>query len=124
LGRSRRAIAQQIVDQGGDYALALKGNQKTLHADVSLFLDDPRLRPAKPISPWISAAVVSARAQVAALTSTQMHVLSSDQIEALTGTNIPGLTSLNVTGLSSANIAGLAPTPSKPWTTPWAGPSC
>ncbi len=27
----QRAIAQQIVDQGGDYALALKGNQETLH---------------------------------------------------------------------------------------------
>src|ERR1700687_4274334 len=37
----QRAIAQQIVDQGGDYALALKGNQATLHEDVSLFLDDP-----------------------------------------------------------------------------------
>ena len=37
----QRAIAQQIVGQGGDYALALKGNQKTLHADVKLFLDDP-----------------------------------------------------------------------------------
>lgn len=37
----QRAIAQQIIDQGGDYALALKGNQGTLHADVSLFLDDP-----------------------------------------------------------------------------------
>src|SRR5271169_3766661 len=37
----QRDIAQQIVDQGGDYALALKGNQGTLHADVSLFLDDP-----------------------------------------------------------------------------------
>src|SRR5665213_2253192 len=37
----QRAIAQQIVDQGGDYALALKGNQGTLHAGVSLFLDDP-----------------------------------------------------------------------------------
>jgi predicted transposase YbfD/YdcC len=37
----QRAIAQQIVDQGGDYALALKGNQGTLHDDVSLFLDDP-----------------------------------------------------------------------------------
>jgi predicted transposase YbfD/YdcC len=36
----QRAIAQQIVDQGGDYALALKGNQGTLHADVSLFLND------------------------------------------------------------------------------------
>ena len=37
----QRAIAQQIVDQGGDYALALKGNQGTLHNDVVLFLDDP-----------------------------------------------------------------------------------
>ena len=37
----QRAIARQIVDQGGDYALALKGNQGTLHDDVSRFLDDP-----------------------------------------------------------------------------------
>jgi len=37
----QRAIARQIVGQGGDYALALKGNQGTLHADVSLYLDDP-----------------------------------------------------------------------------------
>ena len=36
----QRAIAQQIVAQGGDYALALKGNQGTLHHDVALFLDD------------------------------------------------------------------------------------
>ncbi len=31
----QRAIAQQIVDQGGDYALALKANQGTLHDDVA-----------------------------------------------------------------------------------------
>lgn len=37
----QREIAQQIVDQGGDYALALKGNQPSLHADVTTFLDDP-----------------------------------------------------------------------------------
>jgi predicted transposase YbfD/YdcC len=37
----QRAIARQIVDQGGDYALALKGNQGTLHDDVRMFLDDP-----------------------------------------------------------------------------------
>ena len=37
----QRAIAQQIIEQGGDYALALKGNQATLHADISLFLEDP-----------------------------------------------------------------------------------
>src|ERR1700753_2284711 len=35
----QRAIASQIVEQGGDYALALKGNQATLHTDVSLYLD-------------------------------------------------------------------------------------
>ena len=27
----QRVIAQQIVNQGGDYVLALKGNQGTLH---------------------------------------------------------------------------------------------
>ena len=41
----QRAIAQRIIDQGGDYALALKGNQGTLHADVSLYLDDPARDP-------------------------------------------------------------------------------
>ncbi len=38
----QRAIAQQIIDQEGDYVLALKGNQGTLHDDVRLFLDDPK----------------------------------------------------------------------------------
>ena len=38
----QRAIAEQIVDQGGNYCLALKGNQGTLHDDVSLFFDDPK----------------------------------------------------------------------------------
>jgi predicted transposase YbfD/YdcC len=42
----QRAIAQQIVDQGGDYALALKGNQGTLHDDVRRFLDDPACKAA------------------------------------------------------------------------------
>ena len=36
----QREIARQIVDQGGDYALALKGNQGTLHDDVRRFLDE------------------------------------------------------------------------------------
>ena len=44
---AQRAIAQQIVDQGGDYALALKGNQGTLHDDVRLLMEDPA-RPATP----------------------------------------------------------------------------
>jgi predicted transposase YbfD/YdcC len=41
----QRDIAEQVVEQRGDYVLALKGNQGTLHADVALFLDDPRLAP-------------------------------------------------------------------------------
>ncbi len=41
----QRAIAEQIVDQGGDYALALKGNQPALHADVSLFFEDEDFTP-------------------------------------------------------------------------------
>lgn len=39
--RCQRRIAQQVVEQGGDYALALKGNQGSLRDDVKLFLDDP-----------------------------------------------------------------------------------
>jgi predicted transposase YbfD/YdcC len=40
----QRTIAQQVVDQAGDYVLALKGNQGTLHDDVILLLDDPELK--------------------------------------------------------------------------------
>ena len=43
----QRAICAQIVEQGGDYGIALKGNQGTLHQDVRLFLEDPD-RPAGP----------------------------------------------------------------------------
>ena len=52
--KCQRAIAQQIVDRGDDYALALKGNQGTLHEDLVQFLDDP----ASPAA--ISAPVVEA----------------------------------------------------------------
>jgi len=47
----QRGIARQIVDQGGDYALALKGNQGTQHDDVRRFLDDPasELTTARPV---------------------------------------------------------------------------
>ncbi len=38
----QREIARKIIDKGGDYALALKGNQGTLHDDVRRFLDDPK----------------------------------------------------------------------------------
>jgi predicted transposase YbfD/YdcC len=42
----QRAIAAQVTEQGGDYVLALKGNQGSLHDDVRTFLDDPE-RPAE-----------------------------------------------------------------------------
>jgi predicted transposase YbfD/YdcC len=37
----QRAIGQRIIDRGGDYALALKGNHRSLHADVARFFADP-----------------------------------------------------------------------------------
>jgi predicted transposase YbfD/YdcC len=37
----QRATAQTILDRGGDYVLALKGNQPALFDDVRLWLDDP-----------------------------------------------------------------------------------
>src|SRR5208283_1282935 len=40
----QRAIAQQIVDQEGDYAMALKGNQGTLYDNVRQLLDDPECK--------------------------------------------------------------------------------
>ena len=36
----QRAICAQIVAQEGDYAIALKGNQASLHADIRLLLED------------------------------------------------------------------------------------
>lgn len=41
----QRATAAKVLERGGDYVLALKGNQGTLHADVSLYLDDPAIAP-------------------------------------------------------------------------------
>jgi predicted transposase YbfD/YdcC len=38
----QREIAQQVIEQKGDYVMALKGNQGTLHDDVRTFLDDPQ----------------------------------------------------------------------------------
>lgn len=38
----QKDVARQITDQGGEYVLALKGNQGTLHADVRLFFEDAR----------------------------------------------------------------------------------
>jgi predicted transposase YbfD/YdcC len=47
----QRAIAQQVIEQNGDYVMALKGNQGTLHDDVRRFLDDPasQVATAKPV---------------------------------------------------------------------------
>ena len=36
---TQKSIAKQIIEQGGDYVLALKGNQGTLNEDVRLFLE-------------------------------------------------------------------------------------
>jgi predicted transposase YbfD/YdcC len=35
----QKAIAAQIIQQGGEYVLALKGNQANLHSDVRLFFE-------------------------------------------------------------------------------------
>ena len=40
----QKEIARQITEQGGDYVLALKGNQGSLFEDVRLFLDDAESR--------------------------------------------------------------------------------
>ena len=37
----QKAIAEKIVDKGGDYLLALKGNQSSLHDDVRLHFEAP-----------------------------------------------------------------------------------
>jgi predicted transposase YbfD/YdcC len=36
----QKEIADQIIEQGGDYVLAVKGNQPSLHEDVRLFFED------------------------------------------------------------------------------------
>ncbi len=40
---TQKVIAKQIIEQGGDYILALKGNQGTLNDDVRLFLETDEL---------------------------------------------------------------------------------
>ena len=41
----QKATAQMILERGGDYVLALKGNQPALFDDVRLWLDDPATVP-------------------------------------------------------------------------------
>lgn len=40
---AQREICSQIIAQGGDYVISLKGNQGTLHQDVSDYFADPKL---------------------------------------------------------------------------------
>lgn len=46
---TQKAIAQQIIEQGGDYILALKGNQGTLNEDVRLFLETALEKPSSSV---------------------------------------------------------------------------
>jgi predicted transposase YbfD/YdcC len=41
----QKATAEAIPARGGDYVLAVKGNQKTLSEDIQLLLDDPKSAP-------------------------------------------------------------------------------
>jgi hypothetical protein len=41
----QKATARAILDCGGDYVLAIKGNQKTLFEDIQLLVDDPEAVP-------------------------------------------------------------------------------
>jgi predicted transposase YbfD/YdcC len=40
---AQRDICSQIIEQGGDYVISLKGNQGTLHQDVADYFADPKL---------------------------------------------------------------------------------
>jgi predicted transposase YbfD/YdcC len=35
----QKSITKKIVDKGGDYVIALKGNQESLHDDVKLHFE-------------------------------------------------------------------------------------
>ncbi len=40
---TQRATAEQVTARGGDYVLALKGNQGSLHGDVEKYMEDPQM---------------------------------------------------------------------------------
>ena len=40
-------VAEKVIEQGGDFLLALKGNQGEFHQDVSLYLDELIDKPSK-----------------------------------------------------------------------------
>jgi predicted transposase YbfD/YdcC len=66
---SQRAIAQQIVDQGGDYALALKGDQGTLHADVASILTIRQAMSPRPIQTSTRIMAVSSETRAATVST-------------------------------------------------------
>jgi predicted transposase YbfD/YdcC len=39
---AQRNVCAQIVEQGGDYVISLKGNQATLHDDVTTYFKDQK----------------------------------------------------------------------------------
>lgn len=41
---AQRLICQQIIDQGGDYQISLKGNQGTLFDDIKRYFADPTVQ--------------------------------------------------------------------------------
>jgi predicted transposase YbfD/YdcC len=41
---AQRDICEQIIEQGGDYVIALKGNQGTLHDDIITYFADEKVR--------------------------------------------------------------------------------
>lgn len=50
----QKEIAEQIVDQGGHYILAVKANQATLHDDAAHFFESSLVARGKPSAPWTS----------------------------------------------------------------------
>lgn len=40
----QKSITKKIVDKGGDYFIALKGNQESLHEDVKLHFEQPTIK--------------------------------------------------------------------------------
>jgi len=46
----QRELCQQVLDNGGDYLLAVKGNQQTLLTDIALLFDPPPDVPTAPLA--------------------------------------------------------------------------
>ena len=61
---TQTAIAKKIREKRGDYVLALKGNQGTLHEDVRLYLTDPEVKQVLRTAGRYKRTVEKARSQV------------------------------------------------------------